>query len=85
VKGTTTLACHSRPTWLSSGTLIFRSKLNYPNVLANFVARKRQQKNTTKTKKFEKRILKGLLDQSPPTEKKFEYIYIYMPIRLREG
>jgi hypothetical protein len=70
VKGTTTIACHCRPTWLSSGTLLFRSKLNYPNTLANLVAQKRRQKNTTKTKKFEKRILKGLLDQSPPTEKK---------------
>jgi hypothetical protein len=43
--------------------------------LANFDARKRWQKNTTKTKKFENRILKGLLDQSPSTEKKL-YIYI---------
>jgi hypothetical protein len=38
--------------------------------LANFVARKRWQKNPTKAKKFDKRILKGLLDQSPSTEKK---------------
>jgi hypothetical protein len=59
VKGTTTLACHSRPTWLSSGTLIFRSKLNYPNMLANFVARKRQPKKQQKQRNLKKEFSKA--------------------------